>query len=129
DPGGGRTAEERAVAVEHHDYRAAELRIQFAAGGDQDRLANIIARQPKSRRRRLDRGDAWDDVVVKVEVTADDVEDPKSAVVQRRVTPRQKRADLAGCQLIGDCLRPELCASGVPVGHRCPVVWSAGTGR
>ena len=46
-----------------------------------------------SGRQRLDRGDSRDDVVVDLDPLRHRVEDPQCAVVQRRVTPRQKGAD------------------------------------
>ena len=75
-----------------------------------------------SRRERLDRGDAGDDVVVDVDTARDDVEDAQRAVVERRVAPCQEGADAVGRKLGFEGLGPDAGTGPVPVGDGLPVV-------
>src|SRR3954468_4077125 len=90
----------RTVAVEHHHGAPREsVAPQLPAGGDEHTFANVVERDAMSRRERLDSGDAGDDVVVDVDVGGHGVQDAQSAVVERRVPPREEGADAVGRQL------------------------------
>ncbi len=58
---------------------------------------------------------------VDVDVGRDGLQDPQSAVVQRRVAPRQEGADPIGFEFIHDRVGPHLGPPGVPVGNHPPV--------
>src|SRR6201997_4677044 len=102
DPGIWWAPEESTVAIEHHHSRPREFGVQLAAGRDQHRLSDLVERQAMPSRERLDRGDPGDHVVVDVDMAGHGRQDPKRAVVQRRVAPPQERADGAGPPVGGD---------------------------
>jgi hypothetical protein len=94
DPGLRRGLGERAVAVEHHHRGSGQaLFAQPAAGGDQDRFADVVERDAVPCGERLDRGDAGDHVVVEFDVSGHPVEDAQRAVIRRRVAPSEEGAD------------------------------------
>ena len=70
---------------------------ELASGGDVNRLADAVERDPVPRRQRLHAGDARDDV--KIECNGlhrrDLIDDPQRAVVERGIAPDQKSAVLA----------------------------------
>jgi hypothetical protein len=123
DASARRARQERALGVQHHHGAAGHPVVtQLPARGDEHRLANIIERDAMSRGQRLDRGDAWDHVVVDVEVLRDGVQDSQCAVVQRRVAPRQECPDAVRLELGFDGLGPDPGARRVPVRDGLPVV-------
>src|SRR5262249_17951334 len=93
---------------------------KLAACRDVNGSPDPIKRDPVSRRQSLDRTDARNDLIAERDSasSADLLDDPQRAVVERRVAPDQKSTTLVYAQLFADQAFVNVRSLLVPGSHR-----------